>query len=281
MRLTFHEPPVQKWCCILCFSVIQSCTTLNGPVDCSMSPSFTISQSMLNFMSIESVIPSNHLILCCPLLRPSIFPSVRVFSNELILYIRWPKYWSFRDNISLSNEYSGLISFRTDWFDLLEVQGTLKNLLQHHSLKASILWGSATHTRKTTALIIRAFLCKVMSLHFNTLSRFVTTFLPRSKCLWISWLQSLSTVILESTKIKSVTISIISPSICHEVMWPDDMIFIFWMLSFKPAFSLFSFTFIKRLFNSSSLSTIRVVSAVYLCTYELNVCTLNIRCMYS
>ena len=144
MRLTFHEPPIQKWYFVLCCSVIQSCTTLCDPKDCSMSLSFTISQRLLNFMSIELVMSSNHLILYCPLLlRPSIFPSVRVFSNELALHIRWPKYWSFRFSIRLSNEYLGLISFRTDWVDFLAVQGTLKSLLQHHSLNASILWGSA------------------------------------------------------------------------------------------------------------------------------------------
>ena len=144
MRLIFHEPPIQKWYFILYCSVVQSFTTLCDTMDCSMSLSFTISQSLLNFMSIELVMSSNRLILCCPLLlRSSIFHSIRVFSNELVLHIRWPKYWSFRFSINLSNEYSGLISFRIDWFDLLAVQGTLKSLLQHHSLKASILWGSA------------------------------------------------------------------------------------------------------------------------------------------
>ena len=143
MRLIFHEPPIQKWYFILYCSV-QSFTTLWDTMDCSMSLSFTISQSLLNFMSIELVMSSNRLILCCPLLlRSSIFHSIRVFSNELVLHIGWPKYWSFRFSINLSNEYSGLISFRIDWFDLLAVQGTLKSLLQHHSLKASILWGSA------------------------------------------------------------------------------------------------------------------------------------------
>ena len=144
--------------------------------------------------------PSNHLILCCPLfLPPSIFPSIRVFSNESILHIRWPKYWSFSFSISPSNEHSGLISFRMDWLDLLAVQGTLKSLLQHHSSKASILQCSAffivqlSHpymtTGKTIALSTRTFIGKVMSLLFNMLSRLVITFLPRSKCLLISWLQ--------------------------------------------------------------------------------------------
>ena len=204
--------------------------------------------------------PSNHLILCCPLLLlPSILPRTRVFSNESALRIRWPNYWSFSFSICPSNEYSRLTSFRIDWLGLLAVQGTLKSLLQHHSSKASILQCSAfftvwlSHpymtTGKTIALTIRTFVGKVMSLLFNTLSRFVIAFLPRSKCLLISRLQSPSTVILEPKKIKSITVSIVSPCICHEVMGPNAMIFVFWKLSFKPAFSLSSFTFIKRLFN--------------------------------
>ena len=157
--------------------------------------------------------PSNHLILCHPLLLPSIFPSIRVFSNESALRIRWPKYWSFSFNISLSNGHPGLISFRMDWLDLLAVQGTLKSLLQHHSSKALILWCSAffivqlSHlymtTGKTIALTRWTFVGKVMSLLFNMLSRLVITFLPRSKGLFISWLQSLSAVILEPPKVKS------------------------------------------------------------------------------
>ena len=188
-------------------------------------------------MSIKSVMPSNHLILCCPLLfPPSIFPSTRVFSNESVLHIRWPKYWSFSFNISPSNEYSGLISFRMDWLDLLEVQETLKSLLQYHTSKASILWYSAffivqlSHlymtTGKTIALTRRTLVGKVMSLLFNMPSRLVIAFLPRSKHLLISWMQSPSAVILEPKKIKSVTVSIVSPSICHEVMGPDTMIFL-------------------------------------------------------
>ena len=211
-------------------------------------------------MSIESVMPSNHLILCRPLLLPpSIFPSIRVFSNEPVLCIRWPKDWSFSFSICPSNGYSGLISFRMDWFDLLAVQGTLKSLLQHHSSKASILWHSAifivqlSHpymtTGKTKALTRRTFVGKVMSLLLNMLSKLVIAFLPRSKRLLISWLLSPSAVILEPPKIKSVTVSIVSPSISHEVMGPDAKIFIFWLLSFKPNFSLSSFTFIKRFFN--------------------------------
>ena len=181
--------------------------------------------------------PSNLLIYYHPLLLPSIFPGIRVFSNESALRIRWPKYWSF--SISPFNEYSGLISFRIDWFDLLAVQGTLKSLLQHHSSNASILWHSAffmvqlSHPDMTTG-------SKVTSLLFNMLSRLVIAFLPKSKCLFISWLQSPSAMILEPEKIKSVTVSIVSPSICHEVMGSDAMIFIFWMLSFKPAFSHWS-----------------------------------------
>ena len=160
--------------------------------------------------------PSNHLILSRPLLlSPSIFPSIRVFSNESALRSRWPKYWSFSFNISPSNEHPGLIFFRMDWLDLLEVQGTLKSLLQHHSSKASILRRSAfftvqlSHpymtTGKTIALTRQIFVGKVMSLLFNMLSRLVITFLPRSKHLLISWLQSPSAVILEPKKIKSDT----------------------------------------------------------------------------
>ena len=162
-------------------------------------------------MSIESVMPSNHLILCCPLLLlPSIFLSIKVFSNESALRIRGPKYWSFSFNISPSNDHSGLISYRMDWLDLLAVQGTLKSLLQHHSSKASILWHSAffilqlSHpsmtTGKTIALTRRTFVGKVMSLLFNILYRLVIAFLPRSKRLLISWLQSPSAVILEPPK---------------------------------------------------------------------------------
>ena len=184
------------------------------------------------------VMPSNHLILCCHLfLPPSIFPSIRVFSNESALLIRWPKSWNFSFNISASNEHSGLISFRTDWLDLLAVQGTLKSLLQHHSSKAPILQHSdffivqLSHPymtiRKTIALTRRTFVGKVMSLLFSMLSRLVITFLPRSKHLFISWLQSPSALILEPQKIKSATVSTVSPSICHEVMGPNAMILVF------------------------------------------------------
>ena len=172
--------------------------------------------------------PSNHLILCCPLLlSPSIFPSIWVFSNESALRIRWPKYWSFSFNISPSNEHPGLISFRMDWLDLLAVQGTLKSLLQHHNSKASIIWHSAffivqlSHsymtTGKTIPLTIHTLVGKAMSLLFNMLSRLALTFLPRSKHLLISWLQSSCTVILEPRKIKPATVSTVS----HLFPWSD------------------------------------------------------------
>ena len=208
------------------------------PATCQASPSFTISQSLLRFMSIELVMLSNHLILCHPLLfLPSIFPSIRVFSNESVLHIRWAEYWSFSFSISPSNQYSGLISFRMDWLDLLAVQRTLKSLLQHHGSKASILWCSAlfivqlSHpymtTGKTIALTRWTFLGKVMSLLFNMLSRLVIAFLPGSNHLLISWLQSPSAVILEPPKIKSLTVSTVSPSICHKVIGPDALILVF------------------------------------------------------
>ena len=222
------------------------------------SLSITNSQSSLKLMSIKSVMPSKHLILCrLLLLLPSIFPSTRVFSNESVLHIRWSKYWSFSFSISPSNAYSGLISFRMDWLDLLAVQGTLKSLLQHHSSKASVLRHSAffivqlSHpymtTGKTIALTRQTFVVgQVMSLLSNMLSRLVIAFLPRSKGLLISWLQSPPAVILEPPKIKSLIVSIVSPSIYHEVMGLDAMILVFWMLNFKPTFLLSSFTFIKR-----------------------------------
>ena len=180
-------------------------------------------------MSIESVVPSNHFILCCYfLLLPSIFCSIMVFSSELALCIRWPKYWSFSLSINPSSEFSGLISFRFDWFDLFAVQGSL---FQHRSSKAVIVWHSAffivqlSHpymtTKRTIALTQWTFVGKVMSLLFNILSKLVIAFPPRSKRVIISWLQSPSAVILEPPKIKFVTVSTVSPSICHEVMGPD------------------------------------------------------------
>ena len=208
------------------FSLVQSlshvrlfATPWTGALQASQS--ITNSRSLLKLMSIELVMPSNHLILCRPLLLlPSIFPSIKVFSNESVLCTRWPTFWSFSFSISPSNEYSGLISFRMDWLDLLAVQGTLKSLLQHHSSKASILEHSAffivqlSHpymtTRKTIALTRWTFVSKVMSLLFNMLSRLVTAFLPRRKRLLMSWPQSPFAVILEPKKIKSVTVSTVS-----------------------------------------------------------------------
>ena len=190
-------------------------------------------------MSIESVIPANHLSLCRPLLLlPSIFPNIRVFSNQSVFINRWPKYWNFSFSISTSNEYLGTISFRMAWLDLLVVQGTLKSLLQHHSSKASILQWLAffivqiSHPNmtigKTIALTRGTFVGKVMSLLFDMLPRLVITFFfQRVKHLLFSWLQSPSAVILEPRKIKSVTVSILSPSIYHEVMGPDAKILVF------------------------------------------------------
>ena len=193
-----------------------------------VSLSITNSRSPPKPTSIELVMPSTHLILCYPLLLlPSIFLSIRVFSNESALHIRWPKYWSFSFSISPSNGHPGLISFRMNWLDLLAVQGTLKTLLQHHSSKASILQRSAffivqlshSHvtTGKTIALTRQTFVGKVKSLLFNMPSRLVITFLPRSKRLLISWLQSPSAVNLEPRKIKSATVSTVFPSICHDL----------------------------------------------------------------
>ena len=208
---------------------------LDETAACQASLFTTNTWSLLKLMSIESVMPSNHLLL----LLPSISPSIRVFSNESVLRIRWPKYWSFSFSINPSNEYLGLISFRMDWLDLPAVQGTRKSLLQYHSSKASILQGSSflyknvqlSHpymtNGKTTALTRQTFVDKVMSLLFNVLSRLVIAFLPRSKHLLIPWLQSLFAVILESKKIKSVIVSIVSPLICHEVMGQDAMILVF------------------------------------------------------
>ena len=191
--------------------VTQLCPTLCNSMNRSTPGLPEEPQSPPKPMSIKSVMPSNHLILCCPLLLlPSIFPRIRVFSNESALRIRWPKYWSFSFNISPSNEHPGLISFRMDWLNLLIVQGTLNSLLQHHSSRASFLLRLAffivqlSHpymtTRKTLALTIQTFVGKVMSLLFNMLPRLVITFLPRSKRLLISWLQSPSAVILSPKK---------------------------------------------------------------------------------
>jgi len=208
-------------------SIAQSCLTVDNPMDCS-TPGFPVHQQIpelaqTHFHRVGDAIQPS--ILCRPLLLlPSLFPSIRDFSNESVLHIRWPKIWSFSFSNNVSNEYSGLIC-RIDWFDLLAVQGTLKSLLQHHSSKASILWQSAffivqlSHpymtTGKTIPLTRWNFVVKVPSLLFNMLSSFVITFLPRSKRLLISWLQSPSAVILEAKKIKSLTISIVSSTICH------------------------------------------------------------------
>ena len=199
--------------------------------------SFTISWSLLKLMSLELMIPSNHPILCHPLLLLlSIFSSIRVFSNESALCIRWPKYWRFSLSISPSNAYSELISFRIDWLDLFAVQKTLKSLLKHHSSKALVLWHSAffmvqfLHSYitngKTIALTLQTFVSKIMSPLFNMLSRLVIAFLPRSERLLISWLQSLSVVIWEPKKVRLITVSI-SLSIFYEVMGPDAMILVF------------------------------------------------------
>ena len=211
-------------------------------MDCSM-PGLPVHYQHPEFAQTHVHWVSDAIQTSYPLLfLPSIFPSIRVFSNGSALCIKWPKYWSFSFNISPSNKHSGLISFRMDWLDLFAVQGTLKSLLQHHSSKASVLWHSAffivptltsIHDHwKTKALTRQTFVGKVMSLLFNMLSRLVITFLPRSKRLLISWLQSPSAVILEPRKIKSDTASIVSPSICDEVMGPDTMILVFWMLNF-------------------------------------------------
>ena len=228
-----------EWICTLWHqfsSVAQSCPTLCDPMSCS-TPGLPVQlQLPPKLMSIELVMPSNHLILCRPrLLLPSIFPSIRVFSNESPLGIRQPKYWSFSFNIRPSNEHPRLISFRMDWLEILAVQGTLKSLLQYHSSKASILQRSAFFivqlsypymtTGKTIALTRWTFVRKVTSLPFNMLSRLVISFLPRSNRLLISWLQSPSAVTLEPKK-QSLTVSTVSPSICHEVMGLDAMIFV-------------------------------------------------------
>ena len=212
-------------------------------MNCSM-PGFPVLHYLLEFAQThvhwvsDAIQPSHPLLPASPLA-----PSIKVFSNGL-LCIRWPEFWSF--SISPSSEYSGLISFRIDWLDLLAVQGTLKSLLQHHSSKASILWNSAffmvqvSHpymtTGKTIAFTVWTFVCKAMSLFFNTLSRVYIGFFPGSKHLLILWLQLPLAVILEPKKMKSDTVSTFSPSICHEVTGLNAIIFVFWMLNFKPAF---------------------------------------------
>ena len=219
-------------------------------MNCSM-PGLHVHHQFPEFTEIQvhwagdAIQPSHPLSSPSP---PAPNPSIRVFSNGSTLRVSWPKYWSYSFSIRPSKKHPVLISFRMDWLDLLAVQGTLKCLLQHHSAKASILRCSAfftvqlSHpymtTGKTIALTWWTFVGKVMSLLLNMLSRFVITFLPRSKRLLISWLQSPSAVILEPKKIKSDTVSTVSPSISHEVLGPGAMILVFWMLSFKPAFTL-------------------------------------------
>ena len=249
---------------------------LCDPVDCSM-PGFPVHHQLPDLAQtyvhwVSDVIQPSHLLSYSspPALKPA---WIRVSSNESVLCIRWPKYWSFSFSISPSNDYLELISFRTDWFDLLAVQGT-QEASPTPQIEASVLWHSAFFmiqlsypymtNGKTIALTIWTFVGKVMSLLFNMLSRLAIAFLPRSKCLLISWLQLPSAVILEPKKIKSVTVSIVSPIYlpwtdgtgCHDLH--------FWMLNAESAFSLSSFTFIKRLFSSSLLSSIRVVSSAYL-----------------
>ena len=233
-HISFHENFIIFYTAFVVQSLgsIRLCVT-------SSSLSFTISLSLLKLMSIESVMLSNHLILCHHLLLLlSIFPSISVFPKESALHVRWPKYWSFSFSISPSNAYSGLISLRIDWFYIFAVLGTLKGLLLHHSLKASILWFSdffmvpfshpCMATRKTIALTIWIFVSKVMSLLFNMLSGFVIVFPPRRKHLLISWLQSPS----GAPEIKSVAVSSFPQFICHEVMGSDAVIFIFLNVGF-------------------------------------------------
>ena len=286
-------------------------TTTPWTAACHTSLSFTISWSLLKLMSIELVMPFNHLILChCFLLLPSIFPSIRVFSNESALHIRWPKYWSF--GISPSSEYSGLIFFRIDWFDLLAVQGTLKSLLQHHNSKASVLQCSAFFTAQLQFSCSVEFDClwqphglqqsrppcppATPGIYSNScpLSRwchptilssvgpfFCLQSFPASESFPVSQFfasggqtirVSASTSVLPmntqdwfwSPKKTLPLFPLVPQSICHEVMEPDAMILVFWILSSKPTFSLSSFTFIKKLFTISSLSAIRVVSSALL-----------------
>ena len=273
--VTLEKPIVQTLCC----SVSKSCLTLCNPMDCSISGfpvlNYTPEFAQTHVLRVNDDIESSH-----PWSLPS-SPVLNLSQHQDLFH--WvdsshqvAKVLEFQLQYQSFNEHSGLISFRIDWFDLLAVQGNLKSLLQCHNSKASVLWHSTFFMAqflhpymtfpvgKNIALTRWTFDGKVISLPFNMLSRLVITFLPRSKNLWISWLQSPFAVILEPREIKSVTVSTISPSICHEVMGPDAMMLVFWMLSFKPTFSLSSFTFIKRHFHSSSLSAIRVVSSPYL-----------------
>ena len=259
-----------------CYFVVQ-CKVLSDslwPHGLQVSLSLTISHSLSRFMSTESGMLFNHLILCHPLFLLSTFPSIRVFSSKSALCIRGPKYWRFSLSISPSNEYSGLISFRIDWFDVLVSKGLSRvfsnTTVQKHQFfgaQPSLWSNSHIHTwllettGQTIALTRWTFVSKLIFLLSKMLYRLVIAFLPRSKHLLVSWLQSPSAVILEPPKIKSVTVSIVFPPICHEMMVPEAMIFIFWMFNCTLVFSLFPFTFIKRLFNSSLLSVIRMVSS--------------------
>ena len=255
---------------ICCCSVAQSCPTLWVPMDCS-TPGFPV----LHYLP---EIAQTHLHWISDAIQPTHPPAPNPSQHQgvfqwVALHIRWPKYWSSSSNISPSNECLGLISFRIDWFDLLTGQVTLKSLLQHHTLKASIFWCSTFFVvqlsqpymtiGETIALTRQTFVSKVMFLLFNMLSRYVIAFLPRNNLLSL-WLKPPSTVISVPKKRKSATAFIVSPSICYEVMGPDAMILVFWMLGYKPAFSLSSFTFIKKLFSFFSLSAIRIVSSAYL-----------------
>ena len=251
------------------FRVSQSCLTLWDPMNCSL-PGLPIHHQLPEFTQTQVHRVSDAIQPSHPLSSPSPPAPNPSQHQSLFQWVnsspRWPTYWSFSLSISPSNEYPGLISFRMRWLDLLAVQ--------HHGSKSSIHWHSAfftvqlSHpymiTGKIIALTRWNYVGKVMSLLFNMLSSLVITFLPRSKRLLISWLQSPSTVIFKPSKIKSDILSTVSPSIAHEVMKPDAMILVFWMLSFKPTFSLTYFTFIKRLLSSSSFSAIRVVSSAYL-----------------
>ena len=263
-------------------SVIQSCPTLCDPMDSSM-PGFPVRHQLPESSPTPGVYSNTcslswwcHSIISSSVISSSClqsFPASRSFPMSQFFLIRWPKYWSFSFSISPSNEYSELISFRMDWLDLLAVQETLKSLLQHHSSKASVLQCSAffmvqlSHpymtTGKTIALNRWTVVDKLMSLLFNMMSRLVIAFLPRSKSLLNSSLKPSSVVNFEPLKIKSLTVSPVSLSICHEVMGPDAMILVCWMLSFNSTFSLSSYTFIKRFF-SSSFTDIRMVSPAYL-----------------
>ena len=257
-------------------SVAQLCPTLCDPMDCR-TPGLRNHHQIPEFAQTQVHRDSDAIQTYHPL--SSLSPAFNLSQHQgLFIWVSSPHQVAQVLELQLQHQSFQWI-FRTDflrmdWLDLLAVHGTLRSLLQHHSSKASILWHSAffivqpSHpymtTGKTIALTRQTFVGKVMSLFFNMLSRLVIAFLPRSKCLLISWLQSPSEVILEPQNIKSVTVSIVSPSICHEVMGPDAMMFAFWMLSFKPDFLLSSFTFIKILFSSSLLSAIRVVASAYM-----------------